>query len=100
MCKPLIRTAKGKKIKPQFEYNKLESEYSITIPEDAAFPISLTLGAGVKIPSPKVLELLVGSAREGEPKRDDKKFGLNIKVIKVNKQKVQCNHFLVFLPLI
>lgn len=77
ICKPIIRTAKAKKIKPQFEFNKAESEFSITIPEDTLFPLSLTLGASVKIPSPKVLDLLVGSGAEEDDHDEpsDKKKG-------------------------
>jgi hypothetical protein len=41
-------------------------EFTIAIPEDSTFPLSLTLGASVKIPSPKVLELLLGSGAEDD----------------------------------
>lgn len=80
MCKPVLRTSKGKKLKPQFEYNKSDFEITITIPEDATFPLALTLGASVKIPSPKMVDLLVGSDDEPEDDKDKKKFGFHMKV--------------------
>lgn len=57
---PILRT-KSKKIRPIFEYNKAEQEFSILIPEDTSYPLLLTLGAGVKIPSVKVLESHLGT---------------------------------------
>lgn len=72
-------------MKPQFEYNKSDFELVITLPEDSTFPLSITLGASVKIPSPKMIDLLVGSGAEDEPEdspeKDKKKFGLHLKVI-------------------
>ena len=59
-------------------------EFTIAIPEDATFPLSVTLGASVKMPSPKVIELLVGSGEEDEHEAEtsEKKkiqFGLKVR---------------------
>lgn len=66
----MIRT-KSKKWSPNFEYHKGDVQFSIRIPDDVTFPLTITIGASLKSPNPKAIESLIGGdeAHEAEAKK-------------------------------